>query len=92
MMPASSLGSYKTSKTDRWEPNKSSIIGLEALLKRGINTPTASNQDHIYKALTLATEGTHTDTLRKYLLLSSLANCFTVLTLASEALWQAPHR
>ena len=92
MMPASSLSSYGTSNTDRWEPNKSPIIGLEALLRRGINTPTASNQNHIYKALALAAQGTYTDTLRKYLLLSSLANCFFVLTLASKALWQAPHR
>ena len=92
MMPASSLSSYETSKTDRWVPNKSPIIGLEALLRRGINTPMASNQNHIYKALALAAQGTYTDTLRKYLLLSSLANCFSVLTLASEALWQAPHR
>ena len=37
--------------------------------KKGINTPTASNQNHIYKALTLAVEGTDTDTLRKYPLL-----------------------
>ena len=92
MKPASNLSSYETSKTDRWEPIKSPIIGLEALLRRGINTPTASNQNHIYKALALAAQGTYTDTLRKYLLLSNLANCFFVLTLASKALWQAPHR
>ena len=36
MMPASSLGSYETSKTDRWEPNKSPIIGLEALLREAL--------------------------------------------------------
>ena len=87
MMLVSSLGNYKTSKIDRSEPNKSPIIGLEALLRTGINTPTASNQDHIYKALTMAAQGTHTDTLRKYRLLYSLANCFSVLTLASEVLW-----
>ena len=68
MMLANSLGSYETSKTDRWEPNKNPIIGLEALLKIGINTPTASNQDHIYKAFTLAAQGADIDTLRKYLL------------------------
>ena len=28
MMLASSLGSYETSKIDRWKPNKSPIIGL----------------------------------------------------------------
>ena len=36
MMPASSLDSYETSKTDRWEPNKSPIIGLEALLREAL--------------------------------------------------------
>ena len=36
MMPASSLGSYETSKTDHWEPNKSPIIGLEALLREAL--------------------------------------------------------
>ena len=69
MKPASNLSSYKTSKTDRWEPIKSPIIGLENVTKKGINTPMASNQNHIYKALTLAAEGTDTDTLRKYPLL-----------------------
>ena len=69
MMPASSLSSYGTSNTDRWDPNKRPIIGLEALLRRGINTPTASNQNHIYKALALAAQGIDTDILRKYLLL-----------------------
>ena len=54
MMPASSLSSYETSKIDRWKPNKSPIIGLEVLLRKGINTLMTSNQDHIYKVLTLA--------------------------------------
>ena len=38
MMSASSLGSYETSKTDRWEPNKSPIIGLEALTLQRLAT------------------------------------------------------
>ena len=36
MKPASNLSSYETSKTDRWEPIKSPIIGLEALLRKAL--------------------------------------------------------
>ena len=36
MMSASSLSSYETSKIDRWEPIKSPIIGLEALLRKAL--------------------------------------------------------
>ena len=36
MMPASSLSSYETNKIDRWEPIKSPIIGLEALLRKAL--------------------------------------------------------
>ena len=36
MKPASNLSSYETSKTDRWEPIKSPIIRLEALLRKAL--------------------------------------------------------
>ena len=66
MKPANDLGSYKTSQADRWEPIKSPIIGQEALLRKALTTTTASSQSHIYKALTLSTEGTYIHILEKH--------------------------
>ena len=42
---------------------KSPIIRQEALLGQALTTTTASTQSHIYKTLTLSTEGTYTFTL-----------------------------
>ena len=70
MQSIDDLGSYKIIQADRWEPIKSPIIGQEALLGRALTTTTASTQNHIYKALTLLTEGTYIHTLRKHPLLS----------------------
>ena len=36
MKPANNSSSYETSKTDHWEPIKSSIIGQEALLRKAL--------------------------------------------------------
>ena len=63
MKLANNSSGYETSKTDRWEPIKSPIIGEEALLRKALNIPTASNQNHIYKALILSAEGTQRLTL-----------------------------
>ena len=88
------LDSYKTSQADRWKPIKSSIIRKEALLRMALTTTTANTQSHIYKALTLSSGGTYSHFKKApitILLIFYFTNCFSVLTLASEALWQAPH-
>ena len=66
MKSINDLDSYKISHVDRWEPIKSPIIGQEALLGKTLTTTMASTQSHIYKALTLSTEGTYIHTLRKH--------------------------
>ncbi|XP_030941988.1 probable amidase At4g34880 [Quercus lobata] len=57
MQSINDLSSYEINPADRWEPLKSLIIGLEALLEKALTTLTASPQSHRYKALTQSTEG-----------------------------------
>ena len=59
MQSINDLGSYQINQADRWEPFKSPIIGQETLPGKALTTITASTQNHIYKALTLSTEGTY---------------------------------
>ena len=42
MQSINDLGSYQINQADRWEPLKSSIIGLEALPGKALTTTTAS--------------------------------------------------
>ena len=59
MQSINDLGSYQINQADHWEPLGSPIIGQEALPGKALTTTTASTQSHIYKALTLSTEGTY---------------------------------
>ena len=95
MQSIDDLDSYKTSQANRWEPIENPIIGKEALLRMALTTTTANTQSHIYKALTLSSGGTYSHSKEApitILLIFYFVNCFLVLTLASETLWQAPHR
>ena len=68
MQSVNDRGSYKIHQADRWEPLKSPIIRLEALLEKALTITTASYQGRRYKALIQPIEGTqtHTDILRAY--------------------------
>ena len=92
MMPISSLGSYETSKTGRWEPNKSPIIGLEALLREALTLQRLATKITYIKPLHWQHKVNILIFWENTYYFSSLANCFSVLTLVSETLWQAPHR
>ena len=58
MQSVNDQGSYKIHRADRWEPLKSPIIGLEALLEKALTITTASHQGRRYKALIQPIEGT----------------------------------
>ena len=56
MQSINDLSSYEINSTDRWEPLKSLIIGLGALLEEALTIPTASPQGCRYKAPTQSVE------------------------------------
>ena len=87
MMPVSSLSSYETSKTGHWEPNKSPIIGLEALLREALTLQRLATKITYIKLLHWQHKVHILIFWENTYYFSSLANCFSVLTLASEVLW-----
>ena len=89
MQSINDLSGYEINSADRWEPFKSLIIGPGALLKRALTIPTASPQGCRYKA---PTQSVKRYEMYKHRSTSWFFTIFIILTLASETLWQAPHR
>ena len=85
------LSGYEINSAGRWEPLKNLIIGPGALLEKALTIPTASPQGLRYKTLIEPTEeDIYKNTLELHF--TFLIYLITILTLASETLWQAPHR
>ena len=90
--------SFRTNNADRLRHIKAPLMYQEALPKGGIYTTTARTQGKIYKALLTAMKryekyiALEKKRVRCALLIIPYLFQKSILTLASEVSWEAPHR